>query len=251
MKTRKLFSPSVMLAALLLVGFVTFNSCKKDKPTPTVTNVINPAPAVSLKATLTEAPTLTALPVAVKADAETVGTLIGDTKVDAVAAVNLDPVVVFFQNNIALSADEVTKLKANDPYTFNLVINRMTQLPSFISESDLASLSASMSSDTELSTYLLTETAAPSNLYSNDYYQAALDQQKFVNDYTIPMIQKVNALKIDGNKSATIQLNTVALTQSQKRQISFMMHVIMLHFRTHRGVLIKLLTRLHSGGATA
>jgi hypothetical protein len=250
MKKGKLFSKSAMLAVVLLIGIGAFNSCKKkDDPIPTMTDVVNPAPAVKLKETIVTAPTLAALPTVFKTDAETVGAILGDTKVDAVNAVDLDPVVEFFKANIVITSAEVTKLKANDPYTFNTVINRMSQMPSFITEADLASLEASMEADAELDTYLLKATGSEDNLYSDNYYQAALDFQKYTTDYTIPMLQQVSALKKDANKSAPLE--TVALNRSQRRQIAMMVHIILLQQRTHRGVLIRLLARLHSGGTAS
>ena len=249
MKTRHLFFKTVMISTLALVSTQTLNSCKKEDPEPTMAEVIDTAPADNLKSSLTQATTLSALPAEIKTAASSITTILPAAKVETYSSVDLNPVVVFFQTNITLSGDEVTKLKANDPYTYNDVINRMSKMPPFTSSSEVATLKTGIEANTQLSSFALKVNGSTDNLYASDYYQGALDLQKFITDYTIPMIQKIAALKATGTKSASLIMQPT-FTDDEKKQIAIMLGLTLTQLKTYTDVYIAELIAQHEGGTT-
>lgn len=201
MNRRKFFFKTIAMTAVLFLGAQVFDSCKKDNPVVKLEDVINKAPEDKLKATVTAANTLADLPAPLIAAAETVIT--PDQSTALFDNVDFNAAVQFVTANIVISDTEVTQLKANDVATFNTVINRMTSLPSYISESMVSSVYSNMQNNTELSAYTMEATTSTDPLYEGDYYQAALDVQKLIQDYTIPMLQKLATLKTTSTKSAS------------------------------------------------
>jgi hypothetical protein len=197
----KFFFKTMVVATAFLLGSLALSSCKKHDPVVTLDNVVDTAPADKLKSAVTSATKLADLPPAFTAAAQTV---INDNQSAVLFdAVDFNAAAQFVQANSVLTAAEVTKLKANDPYTLNVVITRMTSLPSYISESTVSAVYDNMLNNAELSTYVIHPESPADPLYENNSYQCALDVQKLIRDYTIPMLQKLATLKAGGKKSAS------------------------------------------------
>ncbi len=240
MNRSKLFIKTFVVMTALLLGSQFLNSCKKSPPVPTVDDVIDTAPADKLKTTVTAAATLEALPPAFTAAAQTVITPVQSQAL--FDNVDFNAAAQFVQANSVISAAEVTKLKANDQATLNAVLTRMLSLPSYISEAMVSTVYNNGLNNAELSSYMVKTKTSADPLYENNFYQAALDVQKLLQDYTIPMLQKLAVLKASSTKSAS----TVAFFNLSGGWLSGNIWGFLLQLRTS---LRSIFTFSHIGGA--
>jgi hypothetical protein len=141
------------------------------------------------------------------------------TQIATLAATNVAPVLATTQAAVIIPAADATKLQANDPVVFKATIDRMLALPSNVTLSDAQAIAASYKAKPEYSQYLISVETPTSSFYSGDYYQGALDAQKLMSDYQLPLLQKINDLKALANKSANTQQ---ALTPEQQQMLAWL-----------------------------
>lgn len=249
MNRRKFFFNTLAASTTLLVGAQAFNSCKKkDDPVPTIKDVVDTATAEKLKETVLEVATVAALPAAFTAAAAALPTVMTQAQITAFTNVDVNPLIDLYKKNIVITAAEKTKLEANDGYTLNTVINRMLTIPSVTSSNELSSLKDSLSSKTQLDDYIPQNKTAGNDLYANSYYQCALDTQKYVQTYTIPMLEKMVALSGTENKSASIGESAAA---AQGNWFAVLLLLIFSAVNELIKVLQNLLTNAHKGGTAS
>lgn len=249
MKTHA-YLKTFLFSALAFLSLASLDSCKKDDTESTLDNVIKVAPAATVKTELSSATSFDALPTEVKTAATTITNIISDSKATTIASVDLNQVILNYQKAITLSSDEITKLKNNDAYTYNDVVNRIVSFPSFLSETELESSYTAMQSVTALSSRLITDPGTIDDLYAVNLYQGVLDLQSYVNTYTIPALQQLAAFKAASLKSASTVADTKAFTMIYMRYYSTYIYVIFNNFRIIRVTFIRNLTKNHSGGTT-
>lgn len=248
MNRRKFFFNTLAASTTLLVGAQAFNSCKKkDDPAPRLKDVVDTATADKLKETVLEATTVATLPTAFTAAAAALPTVMTPAQITAFTSVDVNPLIDLYKKNIVITAAEKTKLEANDGYTLNTVINRMLTIPSFTSEGELSSIKDSISSKAQLDDYLLQNKTAGNDLYANSYYQCALDTQKYVQTYTIPMLEKMVALSGTVNKSASLEESAAA----QGNWFALLLSLILTIVNELKKILKELLTNAHKGGTAS
>ena len=246
MKTRNLFFQVVMLSAMALVCSQTLNSCKDEDPETTISEVVNVAPVENLKSVLLKATTLTDLPADIKAAAPTITTVIDNNELLTFSNANLDEVILFYQTNITLTADEITALKNNDPYTYDKVINRMMKMPPFISADEISNHYDAMLKNSTFSELLIKDPGVVKDLYAVNCYQGVLDLQKYIADYTIPMLQKINALK-----SAVIVAGTNEFTVEEMQMISTLLNLVLANTNIINEVYLNSQQAQHEGGSAS
>ena len=251
MKTRNLFFQVVMLSAMALVCSQTLNSCKDEDPETTISEVVNVAPVENLKSDLLKATTLTDLPADIKAAAPTITTVIDNNELLTFSNANLDEVILFYQTNITLTADEITALKNNDPYTYDKVINRMMKMPPFISADEISNHYDAMLKNSTFSELLIKDPGVVKDLYAVNCYQGVLDLQKYITDYTIPMLQKINALKNDALKSAVIVAGTNEFTVEEMQMISTLLNLVLANTNSINTVYLNSQQAQHEGGSAS
>lgn len=248
MKTR-IYLKVLLASALTFVCLTTFDSCKKDNKETSIDEVIKVAPAATVKTELSSATTLDALPAEVKTAATTITNIITDTKAASVASVDLNQVILNYQNSIKLSADEVTKLKNNDEYTYSSVVARMVALPSFLSETELSSSYTAMQSVAALNSRLIPDPGTVEDLYAVNLYQGVLDLQNYINTYTIPALQQLATLKANALKSASTVADTQAMTLIFQRYYTTYIFIIFNNFYIIRITYNRPLVIKHNGGS--
>lgn len=249
MNRRKFFFNTLAASTTLLVGSQAFNSCKKkDDPAPRIKDVVDTATADKLKETVLDAATVAALPTVFTTAAAALPTVMTSTQITAFNTVNVNPLIDLYKKNIEITAEEKTKLQANDGYTLNTVINRMLTIPAFTSESELSSIKEAIASKTQLDEYLLQNKTAGSDLYANSFYDCALDTQKYVQTYTIPMLEKMVALSGTENKSASLEQSTAA---AGGNWFALLLSMIMMMINELKKILKELLTNAHKGGTAS
>ena len=184
MKTRIYFK-ALFVSALAFVCLTTFDSCKKEDKETTLEDIINLAPAESFKTELNNVSSLSALPSDLKTAATTITSVISASDVAKINALDINAIIQAYQTNSKLSADEVTKLKNNDPTTYHDVILRMIQT-SVLSSEALNNYYQTLIGNSALKARLLIAPEIPSDFYAVNLYQGALDLQNFITTYTIP-----------------------------------------------------------------
>lgn len=217
MKRLKFAFKIIAATTVIFLFSQVLTSCKKDNPAPVVADVISTKGPENLKGVVTQASTLATLSTEFKTAAATITTVLTPAQVTAVATANFNPDLLYYQTAIVLSTNEVTKLKANDPTTLSQVLTRMLRTPSFLAGINITNMNAALAANALLSVYLVKSTGSATNLYAGDYYQAALDAQKFVSDYIIFVIQRMIVLQSTGTKSASIIYHIAALTPVEEQ----------------------------------
>lgn len=252
MNRRKFFFQTFAATTTVFLGSQALYSCKKENPAPTIDDFLDTAKVEKLNAAIIQAPTLAALPADIKTAAASITTIMSQAEVNTFATVDLNPVIQFFKTNIVISASEKTMLQANDAVTLSTVLNRMLSLPSFTSASAVSNSSTAIRNNSQLSTYSANNMDGGSNLYAGDYYQCALDNQKFIQDDTIPKLEKILALKATGSKkSASVVESTLNLTTLELQIVVLLIILVIAEFFGLTKVVETLRTylkTLHSGG---
>jgi len=251
MNRRKFFFQTMAVSTTILLGSRVLSSCKKDDPVPVAKDFIDTAAIEKLNSAVLGAPTIAALPAELKTASESVTTLITAAEVETYSTVDLAPVIQFYKTNIIISADEKIKLQANDAVTLSTVISRMLKTPSFTTEASVSKSSDAVGNSSQLSAYSSDNQAGGSDLYAGNYYQCALDTQKFIQDNTIAQFEKISSLKSTGTKSASIIVSAAGLTPGEQKAIALLMVLALAQLHNLTKVMAKMrekLETLHIGG---
>ncbi len=242
MRTRKLFFKTVLISAAMFIAGQSLNSCKKDPVGTTAADVINVEAATKVGTTLTTASTVAALPADVKSDAVIQAGLVPAATTEKFATANLQPEIDAMKARLVLSAAEVTKLKANDLVTFYAVVARMITLPAFTSTTEIDQIGTIMEGNAELSPNLIKVDATKTISYEADFYQGALDLQKFMTDNTLAQLQNCQRLQGTGTGTKSVLI----FTEAEKQYFSYMLQLVLVQLRQYTEIFTLYFTDLHN-----
>lgn len=221
MNRRKFFFQTMAASTTVLLGSRVFYSCKKDDPVPVAGDYLDTTSIDKLNAAVLNATSLDSLPADITTAAASITTIMSQAEVNTYSTIDLGSVIQFYKTNTVISAEEKTKLQANDASTLSIVLNRMLQMPSFTSEDAVSNSSDAINRNSQLNAYSADNKAGGSDLYSGNYYQCAIDNQTFIQSNTIAKLEKISSLKSASTKSASI-------IQSSNDQITDELQIIVL-----------------------
>lgn len=250
MKTPKFFNFALIISALIVCSLACV-SCVKDEPESTMEQMMDTAPVIKLQTSMSQAKTLADLPAELKSAALTVSAIVDTTELRIFSTIDLNIEVAALLASIQLSADEVTKLQANDPYTYDAVINRMAKPLTFISKAEISRHYDEMKKNSLYSTFMIAVVGTPpADLYASNGYQGVLDLQNYIVQHTIPMLQSITRLKLDAQKSGSLVPQLKSYTLDEKSMICVLLNLTAGALDAFSDVYINSMIASHSGGST-
>jgi len=217
MRTILPFPRSRFVAALVLALSLAFISCSKDMvPETNIGEVVNLAVVSSFKTQLTKAATLDDLSAQVKSATAAITQVLNPSEIQLYSTADLPSEVEALKSAMTLSNDEIIALKANNPNAYGVVVTRLSSIVSFASESDLWKHHAVMVTNSLFDPFLASRAYSMETIYQNNDYQAVLDLRKVLDAYMVQMIEKVQDLKNNTTKSASISLNGTIVDRDQE-----------------------------------
>lgn len=184
MKKHASFHPTNYLL-LLLIAVAVLISCEKEQaPVQTFNDVFDVKGVNELNQKIKSAQTIDEI------SALYTGVELATPK--ELKKITLEELANHFENNLKLSSDEIDMLLKNDSKTYIDVINRFGSMPQGLG--DMKPHFKALKS-TSLNKYLLRKKADPENFYSDDYYSAVLDMQKFIKNEILGTMAAMHNLK--------------------------------------------------------
>lgn len=194
-------APAVLLVALTLAQL----SCRKEiVPETNIGAVVDLSVVSSLRNQLSRATSLDELPAEVKSAASAITTVLSTTEIGIYSKADLGAELTALKSAMTLTNNEITSLRTNDPNTYNAVVNRMSSIVSFASGGDLWKHHAVMVTNAVFDPFLASRAYSMETIYQNNDYQAIIDLRKVLDAYMVQMFQKVQDLKNNPVKSASI-----------------------------------------------
>jgi len=198
---------TALTIVLLMAAIQTFNSCKKDNPASSLSDIIDTQGTDLLKNAIQNAASYDDLPEEVKAACKAASSSMTNKHLEAFSKADYKIVAEFYKSNITLSNQEITELKANNVYTYYEVIQRMAKLPAFISKSEMEKIANNLKTNLSVTQYLVKTTEGPTDMYSEDFYLGVTDFQDFIKTYTIPTFEKIAEFKSVTDISVSTGIN--------------------------------------------